>query len=84
MFRQTLPQLYLQTGTGTFPLTLPVKGLNLVLAQSYLWITGSLGDPGLWQVISAQSSPARPRMVFPEIALRTLWTPQLHSDNITH
>jgi hypothetical protein len=42
-----LPLLYLQTGTSTFLITLPVKGLNLVPAQSYLWITGSLRDPGL-------------------------------------
>jgi hypothetical protein len=42
-----LPLLYLQTGTGTFLITLPVKGLNLVPAQSYLWATGSLRDPGL-------------------------------------
>jgi hypothetical protein len=41
------PLLYLQTGTGTFLIILPVKGLNLVPAQSYLWISGSLGHPGL-------------------------------------
>jgi hypothetical protein len=42
-----LPLLYLQTGTGTFLIALPIKGLNLVPAQSYLWITGSLRDSGL-------------------------------------
>jgi hypothetical protein len=36
------PYFYLQTGPGTFLITLPVKGLNLVPAQS-----GSLRDPGL-------------------------------------
>ncbi|KAH0821131.1 hypothetical protein GEV33_001660 [Tenebrio molitor] len=46
-------------GVKSHPVTSPPEGLNLVPAQSYLWISGSLGDPGFKQVISAQSSPAR-------------------------